>query len=169
MQQSLNRQTNRVPDVKCKYDILYVVGPAPCDKKCHSEHQTLFPLFGGGVWAQNRGVLALKYWNGTRTCVIVASFSGSSTLSPSSIHTMVTLVAIKLKRQWLWEVYSWGSLRLILLNHTISFLAWSSIVRIGVLECSASQPNQQICSTFNVQGYPTIKVWCSLTPATNPR
>ena len=24
--------------------------PAPCDKKFHSEHQTLFPLFGGGVW-----------------------------------------------------------------------------------------------------------------------
>ena len=29
------------------------LGPAPCDKKCCSEHQTLFPLFGGGVWAQD--------------------------------------------------------------------------------------------------------------------
>ena len=27
--------------------------PAPCDKKCHSEHQTLFPLFGGGVWGRD--------------------------------------------------------------------------------------------------------------------
>ena len=27
--------------------------PAPCDKKCRSEHQTLFPLFGGGVWGRD--------------------------------------------------------------------------------------------------------------------
>ena len=26
--------------------------PTPCDKKCRSEHQTLFPLFRGGVWGQ---------------------------------------------------------------------------------------------------------------------
>ena len=26
--------------------------PAPCDKKCRSEHQILFPLFGGGVWGR---------------------------------------------------------------------------------------------------------------------
>ena len=24
-------------------------GPAPCDKNCRSEHQTLFPLFGEGL------------------------------------------------------------------------------------------------------------------------
>ena len=24
--------------------------PVPCDKKCRSEHQTLFLVFGGGVW-----------------------------------------------------------------------------------------------------------------------
>ena len=27
--------------------------PAPCDKKCRSEHQTLFPLFRGGVWGRD--------------------------------------------------------------------------------------------------------------------
>ena len=27
--------------------------PAPSDKKCHSENQALFPLFGGGVWARD--------------------------------------------------------------------------------------------------------------------
>ena len=36
------------PSGNTKYncDILYAVGHAPCDKKCYSEHQTLFPLFG---------------------------------------------------------------------------------------------------------------------------
>ena len=35
---------------------------------------------------------------------------------------------------------------------------WSSVVRIGVLECTASTENQKICSKFNVGGYPTIRV-----------
>ena len=32
-------------------EILYAVrpGPAPCNKKCRSEHQTHFPLFGVGM------------------------------------------------------------------------------------------------------------------------
>ena len=29
--------------------LLTKYGPASCDKKCHSEHQTLFPLFGEGL------------------------------------------------------------------------------------------------------------------------
>ena len=36
----------RVLDVKCTFDSLYAVAPVPCDKKCHSEHQTLFCLSG---------------------------------------------------------------------------------------------------------------------------
>ena len=31
----------------------YIIDPALCDKKSCSEHQTLFPLFGGGVWARD--------------------------------------------------------------------------------------------------------------------
>ena len=30
--------------------------PTPCDKKCPSEHQTLFPLSGGGVWGRDYAV-----------------------------------------------------------------------------------------------------------------
>ena len=48
------QQKTRVPDVKCNYDILYAVGPAPCDKNCRSEHKTFFPLFSfsARVWGQ---------------------------------------------------------------------------------------------------------------------
>ena len=35
---------------------------------------------------------------------------------------------------------------------------WSSVVRIGVLDCTASKENQDICSKFNIGGYPTIRV-----------
>ena len=35
-------------DAKCNYDILYAVGPAPCDKKCHPDYQNLF-LGGSGI------------------------------------------------------------------------------------------------------------------------
>ena len=49
------QQKTRVPDVKCNYDILYTVGPAPCDKNCRSEHKTFFPLFSfsARVWGQD--------------------------------------------------------------------------------------------------------------------
>ena len=33
--------------------IIMPFDPAPCDKKSHSEHQTLFPLFGR-VWHETR-------------------------------------------------------------------------------------------------------------------
>ena len=35
---------------------------------------------------------------------------------------------------------------------------WSSVVRIGVLECTESKENQEICSKFNIGGYPTVRV-----------
>ena len=35
---------------------------------------------------------------------------------------------------------------------------WSSVVRIGVLDCTASKENQDTCSKFNIGGYPTIRV-----------
>lgn len=35
---------------------------------------------------------------------------------------------------------------------------WSSVIRIGVLECTASKENQNVCSKFNIGGYPTIRV-----------
>ena len=37
-----------------KYD------PAPCDKKCHSKHQTLFPLFEEGLGTR----LVTDSWHG---------------------------------------------------------------------------------------------------------
>ena len=37
----------QVLNVKCTFDSLYAVAPVPCDKKCRSEHQTLFHLSGG--------------------------------------------------------------------------------------------------------------------------
>ena len=52
MQQSKSSET-RISDVKRKYNILYIIDPAPCDKKCCSEHQTFFLLFGGGVWVRD--------------------------------------------------------------------------------------------------------------------
>lgn len=39
--------------------------------------------------------------------------------------------------------------------------AWSSVVRIGVLECTESKENQKVCGKFGVQAYPTIRV-CEL-------
>ena len=33
--------------------IIQQFDPAPCDKKCRSERQTLFLLFGGGVWERD--------------------------------------------------------------------------------------------------------------------
>ena len=37
--------------------------------------------------------------------------------------------------------------------------AWSEVIRIGVLECTASKENQDICGKkMGVQGYPTIRV-----------
>ena len=35
---------------------------------------------------------------------------------------------------------------------------WSSVVRIGVLDCTTSKENQDVCSKFNIGGYPTIRV-----------
>ena len=35
---------------------------------------------------------------------------------------------------------------------------WSSVVRIGVFECTESKENQNICSKFKIGGYPTIRV-----------
>ncbi len=35
---------------------------------------------------------------------------------------------------------------------------WSSVVRIGVFECTESKENQDVCSKFNIGGYPTIRV-----------
>jgi thiol-disulfide isomerase/thioredoxin len=35
---------------------------------------------------------------------------------------------------------------------------WSSVVRIGVYECTESKENQDVCSKFNIGGYPTIRV-----------
>ena len=40
-------QKAQVLDVKCTFDSLYAIAPVPCDKKCHSERQTLFRLSGG--------------------------------------------------------------------------------------------------------------------------
>ena len=37
----------QVPDLKCNYDILYIVGSASCHKKSHSKHQTLDQCVSG--------------------------------------------------------------------------------------------------------------------------
>lgn len=39
--------------------------------------------------------------------------------------------------------------------------AWSPIVRVGVVECTESKKNQEVCTKFGVQAYPTIKVCCN--------
>ena len=35
---------------------------------------------------------------------------------------------------------------------------WSSVVRIGVMDCSEGRENQEECSKFGIQGFPTLKV-----------
>lgn len=35
---------------------------------------------------------------------------------------------------------------------------WSSVIKVGVFECTESKENQKICSKFNVEAYPTIRV-----------
>ena len=40
---------------------------APCDKKCRSEHQTLFPVFGGGIGDETRPRMGQKLQNGSGT------------------------------------------------------------------------------------------------------
>ena len=35
---------------------------------------------------------------------------------------------------------------------------WSSVIRIGVLECTESKENQAICTKFDVGAYPSIRV-----------
>ena len=42
-------ESSQVPDVKCNF---YAVGPSPCDKERHSEHQIFLPLFRR-VWGQD--------------------------------------------------------------------------------------------------------------------
>ena len=53
---------NPVPELKCNYDILY----AACDKKCHSERQTLIPLFGKGLGTRLVVELGVD-WSGNDT------------------------------------------------------------------------------------------------------
>ena len=40
--------------------------------------------------------------------------------------------------------------------------AWSSVFKLGVLECTDSKDNQKICDKHKIQGYPTLKVVLSL-------
>ena len=35
---------------------------------------------------------------------------------------------------------------------------WSSVIKIGVVECTGSKENQEICTKFNVGAYPSIRV-----------
>lgn len=35
---------------------------------------------------------------------------------------------------------------------------WSSVFKLGVLECTSSDENQEICSKYKVVGYPTLRV-----------
>ena len=63
---SLSRRKSWVPDVKCNYDILYAVGPTPCDKKCCSEHQTPFSLLGG--WSRDSARTSLYSMSRCRQC-----------------------------------------------------------------------------------------------------
>ena len=53
--------------------------PAPDDKKCRSEHQTLFPLFGG-VWARDYD--ETWYWN---TFCAVGDFTWHLSLQPNHL------------------------------------------------------------------------------------
>lgn len=36
---------------------------------------------------------------------------------------------------------------------------WNSVIRIGVLECTGSKENQEICTKLGVGAYPTIRVY----------
>ena len=49
----------QVPDLKCNYDILYIVGSASCDKKSHSKHQTLDQCASGS--GQGEDILLHEY------------------------------------------------------------------------------------------------------------
>ena len=36
---------------------------------------------------------------------------------------------------------------------------WSSVIRIGVVDCTGSKENQDVCTKFSIGGYPSIKVY----------
>ena len=36
--------------------------------------------------------------------------------------------------------------------------AWSDVIRVGVVECTASEKNQEMCGKMGVEAYPTIRV-----------
>ena len=35
---------------------------------------------------------------------------------------------------------------------------WSEVVKMGVLECTSSKDDQNMCGKMGIQGYPTIRV-----------
>lgn len=36
--------------------------------------------------------------------------------------------------------------------------SWSSVFRLGVLECMESKANQKACGKYKIEGYPTLRV-----------
>jgi len=45
--------------------------------------------------------------------------------------------------------------------------AWSSVVRVGVFDCTESNGHQQMCGKFGVQAYPTIRVSITMECGSN--